>query len=76
MFQITTKYQFFCNRMHAPFQYRRKFTNAAIENLEKRKEIYDKHGQHISVTLSPIGGGTNSLICETATTFVVFQTIS
>ena len=42
--------------MHAPFQYRRKFTNAAIENLEKRKEIYDKHGQHISMTLSPVGG--------------------
>ena len=45
--------------MHAPFLYRRKFTNAAIENLEKRKEIYDKHGQHISMTLSPVGG-TNS----------------
>ena len=62
--------------MHAPFQYREKFTNAAIKNLEKRKEIYDKHGQHISVTLSPVGGGQTPLTCETATTFVVFQTIS
>ena len=50
--------------MHAPFQYRRQFTKAAIENIEKRKEIYDKHGQHIAVTLSPVAGDKLPLLVK------------
>ena len=42
--------------MHTPFQYRRQYTKSGLENIEKRKESYDKHGQHISVTLSPVAG--------------------
>ena len=42
--------------MNVPFEYRRNFTKGALENIEKRKEIYDKHGQHIAVTLSPVAG--------------------
>ena len=50
--------------MHAPFQYRRQFTKAALENIKKRKENYDKHGQHIAVTLSPVAGDKLPLLVK------------
>ena len=40
--------------MLAPAQYRRKYSNTAICMLENRKEYYDKTGQMICITMSPV----------------------
>ena len=47
------KFQF---RMMAPPQFRRTYSNTSMRNIQNRKEYYDKHGQIICITLSPVSG--------------------
>ena len=42
--------------MFAPAQYRTNKSNTVLGDLETRKELYDKHGQHIAITYNPVGG--------------------
>ena len=42
--------------MFAPAQYRTKKSFTVLGELETRKELYDKHGQHIAITYNPVGG--------------------
>ena len=45
------KFQF---RMMTPPQYRSTYSNTSMRNIQNRKEYYDKHGQIICITLSPV----------------------
>ena len=42
--------------MFAPAEYRANKSNTVLGDLEMRKELYDKHGQHITITYNPVGG--------------------
>ena len=42
--------------MFAPAQYRKAKSKTVMKELESRKELYDKHGQHIAITYNPVGG--------------------
>ena len=42
--------------MLAPGQYRRKYSKTSMKEVEGRRELYDKHGQHISITYNPTMG--------------------
>ena len=41
--------------MFASSQYRKKYADTPMGELEKRKELYDKKGQHLSITYNPVG---------------------
>ena len=42
--------------MFASAQYRTNKSNTVLGDLETRKELYDKHRQHIAITYHPVGG--------------------
>ena len=42
--------------MFAPAQYRTRKSDMVLGELESRKELYDKHGQHIAITYNPVWG--------------------
>ena len=53
---MSNKFEILNFRMFAPAQYRTKKSATVLGELETRKELYDKHRQHIAITYNPVGG--------------------
>ena len=59
--------------MMAPPQFRRTYSNTSMRNIQNRKEYYDKHGQIICITLSPVSGHKLPLLVKFPRTTSYFR---
>ena len=62
--------------MMAPPQHRRPYSNTALHVIENRKEYYDKHGQMICITMSPVSGHKLPLLVKFPRTTSYFRRMS
>ena len=60
----------------APPQYRRPYSNMAMHVIENRREYYDKHGQMIGITMSPVSGHKLPLLVKFPCTTSYFRRMS
>ena len=62
--------------MMAPPQHRRPYSMTALHVIENRKEYYDKHGQMICITMSPVSGHKLPLLVKFPRTTSYFRRMS
>ena len=60
----------------APPQHRRPYSMTALHVIENRKEYYDKHGQMICITMSPVSGHKLPLLVKFPRTTSYFRRMS
>ena len=62
--------------MMAPPQHQRPYSMTALHVIENRKKYYDKHGQMICITMSPVSGHKLPLLVKFPRTTSYFRRMS